>query len=167
MKALLLFVATSAALGSASAVAAPLSYEFDFFTSANSAPISFFYQTAVATAQGTIISGVKSSPDQAAIFPLAAQRRLTGAWLFTAMFSPTAVETWTAQTGVGFPNSPGVYLGQPALLTVQAMFVITNFPGTVNVTIQDVPEPGTLLLMLTGFAPFGLTRRAWLRHHCY
>jgi hypothetical protein len=131
-------------------ITVPLLYEFDFSSTALSSPISFFYETATPTAPGTGLSDVQSSPPLSNIFPFLADRDSTGAWSFTWTTSPTFFVNWTAQTGLDFPNVPGFYPGQPSLISISAMFQTSTAPGTVNISISEVPEPGTAWLILSG-----------------
>ena len=149
LKILLLLVLAIASSGTLPAVAATLAYEFDFHTPVGSAPQSFFYESDGPTAPGTGLSGVQSLPDVGTLFPLVASRGFDGDWSFTGMGSPTYVFTWETQIGLSFPNLPGFYASEPALLTSQVMFVVTQTPGTVDITIQSVPEPAMSLLVLT------------------
>ena len=164
MKMVPLLVLAIVAFGTAPAVAGTLMYEFNFVTPVDAAPQTFSYQTDLATAPGTTISGVQSSPPLAMIFPLVAGRDGTGAWSFTWMGSPTFVFTWTAQEDLSFPNLPGVYSAQPALLKSQVMFVVNQVPGTVDITIQEIPEPGTCLFAVAALTLFGgFSRKTWQR----
>jgi hypothetical protein len=151
MKLLSLVVAVIVA-SSASAFAAPLSYRFDFAPTSTSGPVTFSYQTESATAPGMVLSDVQSSLPPA--FPLVAVREPTGEWSFTWQNSPTFAFHFTAQTNLDFPNSPGLYLTQPALVTSQIMFVTSTVPGTVDISIQAVPEPRAAFLMFIGLTAF-------------
>ena len=144
MRSLPLLVVTVIAAGSSSAIASTLTYEFDFAANTNSPPASFFYVAASPTLPGTILSNVQTSLDL--IFPLVAGRDATGAWSFFWADSPTFSLTFTTQTDLEFPNTPGTY-SEPSLITSQIMFVTTTVPGTVDILIQAVPEPGTAWLV--------------------
>jgi hypothetical protein len=164
MKLVPLLALAIVASGHAPAIAGTLLYEFNFSTPTDSAPQGFSYQTDIATPPGTTITGAQTLPALVLIFPLVAGRDFTGAWSFTLMSSPTSLFMWTAQEDLSFPNTPGVYTGQPAVLTTQVMFVVNHIPGTVDITIQEIPEPRTALLALTALALFAaMTAMDWRR----
>jgi len=131
------------------AIAGTLTYTFDFAIGG-----TIYYVTSSPTAPGTDLSSlVCNCPG--ALFPPVAERELSGAWDFKYMWSPTATEDFLAQTDLTFPNVPGFYPGLPATYSVQEMFVVTNYPTTVDISIQETPEPSTAVLFAGGLVLLG------------
>lgn len=123
-----------AAVCASPAIAGAPIYQFNFAATSISAPAAFSYRSDVPTPPGAGISNVQTS--LGLIFPLVASRDSMGAWSFTWTTSPTFSVTFAAQTDMGFPNVPGVYPGEPALITVNAMFMTMTAAGTVDISIQ-------------------------------
>jgi hypothetical protein len=144
--------------GSGSASASSILYEFNFH------PVVFTYESDVPTDPGTDVSDLLrlTSPDASSF--LSGFRGANGAWSFTRAF-PTTSFMYLALTDTSFPNSPGDYLGLPALFVTR--FGDTS-PLTVDISIiAIVPEPGNSsmalagLLLLLGFVSKTCRRLAW------
>jgi hypothetical protein len=144
--------------GSGSASASSILYEFNFH------PVVFTYESDVPTDPGTDVSDLLrlTSPDASSF--LSGFRGANGAWSFTRAF-PTTSFMYLALTDTSFPNSPGDYLGLPALFVTR--FGDTS-PLTVDISIiATVPEPGSSsmalagLLLLLGFVSKTCRRLAW------
>jgi hypothetical protein len=153
MKTFPFFMLAILMMGSKPAVASPISYEFSFRSSA--APewdLVWLYETDAPTPPGTFICipNVTSVPP-ADFYSHCGSRDAGGAWVFI-LGVPTFSVTYTAQTDTTFPNSPGVYLDLPALVRVGP--APPPVPAAVDITIQLVPEPVSLLLLISALVFF-------------
>jgi hypothetical protein len=150
VKNLLLLVFALFAAGNETAISSPLLYEFSFRVPPFS-ETDISYVSDAPTIPGTDVTDLLPVSPNPFPFPiLSGFRDVTGAWSFTVRVMPTVGFTYIAQTDTTFLNLPGQYLGLPALLT---QFGLSS-PGTVDISIEAVPEPRTSLLMLAGLVVF-------------
>jgi len=133
-----------------SAFAGPYAYTFDFLNAGfYGGDVIISYETTGLTAPGTDLTSLVGG----GIPPYSYSNRDSGgAWNFFFWGSPTATASFTAETDLSFPNLPGFYSGLPAAYSVQQMFEYHSGSGTVNITIQDIPEPAGISLALCGLA---------------
>ena len=161
MRCVLRIVALFLAASTVCAIAAPLAYHFDFAATDVSGQFSFWYDAPSATPPGTGLPDVQTSAGL--IFPLLASRESSGEWSFHWMGSPTFSFTLTALTDVSFPNSPGMYLDVPSEVIANVMFETRTALGTVDIRIEQVPEPGTPSLVLCGVILMSALRWPYVR----
>jgi len=125
-------------------------YTFDFLNAGfYGQDVTISYVTTGPTAPGTdLISLVALG------FPPESysNRDASGAWNFFGWGSPTATDSFSAETDLSFPNVPGFYSSVPATFSVQQMFVFRSGSTTVNISIQDTTEPAGISLSLCGLA---------------
>jgi hypothetical protein len=138
--------------GSQTAAANPLSYELSFRVSSLSSGVNISYN-AETTIPGTNLDEVLLLTYPGPVPSVSGFR--DGAWSFTIGFATTSF-TYIAQPDTAFANLPGLYLGLPALF-------VTRFgessPGTVDISIESVPEPKTSFLIAAELVVFvGLCR---------
>lgn len=128
--------------GGETAIASAVSYEFAFqFPQAGTTSIAY-------VAPGPTLPGTNLNDLLGSMSPTTGFRDTAGAWSFTRGSQITSF-TFIAQTDTTFANLPGLYSGLPALFVTR--FGLST-PGTVDITIETVPEPGTWLLIAVGFA---------------
>jgi hypothetical protein len=137
-------------------------YEFDFIHAGFfGQDVTVSYVTPNLTAPGTDLTSLVGGglPPESN-----SNRDSSGAWNFFFWNSPTATASFSAETDLSFPNLPGFYSSLPATYSVQQMFAFRSGSTTVNISIQETPEPGGTslalcgLVLIAGFVLFGRPR---------
>ena len=148
-------IAFSIACGSMPAFAGSVSYVFDFApTSVLPVDATFSYVDSMATGPGTAIAMITATPEIGLFPQVHGDRRLDGSWLFTINpIDPHVTYTFIAYTDLSFPNSAGKFT-VPSDVSFAGICIPCPPSGpdrsTVTITISDVPEAGSLLLLATG-----------------
>ena len=142
-------------ISAAPGIAGPQSYFFDFGpTPVLQADATFLYFSAEPTAPGTTITVAAATPQVGLDTSAFGSRQSDGTWEFGLNpIDPHAQYLFRAETDLSFPNTPGIF-------TVASIESFSGIcipcppsgpdPGTVTITITDLPEAGSWLLLCAG-----------------